>query len=72
MRRRRVRQRVVVRVRMWVRVRLRGPVVHEGVHMHMWMRVRRRLQAAAMRWWRRCQARGTPGHAALELQRLQL
>lgn len=69
-RRRRVRQRVVVCVR--VCVRLRGPVVQQRVHVYVLVRVRRRFQAAAVRWWRRCQARGTPGQTALELEGLQL
>lgn len=70
MRRRWVRQRVVVCVR--VRVRLRGPVVQKRVHVHMLVSVCRRFEAAAVRrWWRR-QARRAPGQAALELEGLQL
>lgn len=60
-RRRRVGKRVVVRVR------VRGPVVQQRVYVHVLMRVRRRLQAAALRRWRRRQAWGTPSQAALEL-----
>lgn len=69
-RRRRVRQCVVVSVR--VRVGLRRPVMQQRVHVHVLVRVRRRFQAAAVRWRRRREARGAPGQAALELEGLQL
>lgn len=70
MRRLRVRQCVVVCVRM--RVGLCRPVMQQRVHVHVLVRVRRRFQAAAVRWWRRREARGAPGQAALELEGLQL
>lgn len=72
-RRRRVGKRVVVRVRVRVRVRLPRAVVQQRVHVHVLVGVRRHLQTAAVRWrWRRRQARGAPGQAALQLERLQL
>lgn len=63
-----VRQCVMVWVR--VRVRLRGPVVQQRVHVRV--RVHRRLQTAAVRWWRRRQAGRTSSQAALKLEGLQL
>lgn len=65
-----VRQCVMVWVR--VRVRLRGPVVQQRVHVHVRVRVHRRLQTAAVRWWRRRQAGRTSSQAALKLEGLQL
>lgn len=44
-----MRKRVVVCVR--VCVWLRRPVVQQRVDVHVLMRVRRRLEAAALRWW---------------------
>lgn len=68
--RRRVRQRVVVCVRM--RVWLCGTVMQQLVHMHVLVCVRRRFEAAAVWWWRRRKARGAPGQAAFKLKGLQL
>lgn len=66
-----MRQCVVVCVRM--RVWLCWPVMQQRVHVHVLVRVRRRrFKAAAVRWWRRREARGAPGQAALELEGLQL
>lgn len=59
---------VCVRVCVW----LRRPVVQHRVDVHVLMRVRRRLEAAALRWWRRRQAWGASSQAALELQGFQL
>lgn len=69
-RRRRVRQRVVMCVRM--RVWLRRPVMQQRVYMQVLVRMRRRFEVAAVWWLRWREARRAPGQAALELEGLQL